>query len=84
MGQSPPDLQDRVAALESLMSHIRHDVRSALAPALLAADMMQASPDTRAQRSGATVVRAIERVLVMLDATRDVVPPRPDAPVRPQ
>ena len=92
MGQSLPDLlqdlQGKIVTLEALMSRTRHDVRSALAPAMLAADLMRASPDPRTQRSGDTVVRAIERVLDSLDATREVVPPRPGqaalprAPVR--
>lgn len=76
MGQSLSDLQSRVDTLETLLARTRHDVRSALAPAMLAADMLRANPDPRAQRSAATVLRAIERVLEMLDATREVVPPR--------
>jgi hypothetical protein len=75
MGQSLADLQARIDALEALTSRIRHDVRSALAPAMLAADMMQANADPKVQRSAATVVRAIERVLDMLEATRETVPP---------
>ncbi len=74
MGEPLPDLQFRIAALETMISRTRHDIRSALAPAMLAADMMQTSPDPRAQRSGAIVVLAIERVLAMLDATRQVPP----------
>ena len=80
MAQPPQDPHARIAELETLISRIRHDVRSALAPAMLAADMMQASTDPRVQRSGATVVRAIERVLVMLDSTRETVPGRPTEP----
>ena len=41
-----------------LLSRTRHDVRSALAPAMLAADQLRASADPRAQRSAATVLRA--------------------------
>lgn len=77
MGQSLTDLQSRVAALETVLSRTRHDVRSALAPAMLAADMLRASTDPRARRSGATVERAIERVLAALDATHGAVPPVP-------
>jgi hypothetical protein len=80
MGQSLPDLNSRIVALESLMSRTRHDIRSALAPAMLAADMLRGSTDPKAQRSGATVVRSIERVLGMLDSTREIVPSRVDLP----
>ncbi len=75
MGQSLADLQSRIDTLEKLTSRMRHDVRSALAPAMLAADMLRANPDPKAQRNGATVVRAIERVMEILEATRETVPP---------
>lgn len=81
MGQSLPDLPARVSNLETLLSRTRHDVRSALAPAMLSADMLHANPDPRVQRSAATVLRAIERVLEILDSTREIVPPRKDQPV---
>ncbi len=80
MDRSLRDLQSRIITLEALLSRTRHDVRSALAPAMLAADMLRASPDPRVQRSAATVVRAIERVLEMLDSTREVMPTQPDQP----
>ncbi len=83
MGQSLEDLQSRISALEAMIGRTRHDVRSALAPAMLAGDMMRASTDPRVQRAGTTVVRAIERVLSMLDTTRAEVPARPDATARP-
>ena len=76
MNESPSEPEARVQALEALLSRLRHDVRSALAPALLAADMLGANPDPKVQRNSATVVRAIERVMVMLDGTRQIVPPR--------
>ena len=82
MGQPLADLQSRIASLESQLSRTRHDVRSALAPAMLAADMLRASTDPRVQRSASTVLHAIERVLVMLDATREP-PPRPVQPPAP-
>ncbi len=83
MGQSPDDLQSRIAALEAMIARTRHDVRSALAPAMLAGDMMRASTDPRVQRGGITVVRAIERVLSMLDTTRAEVPAQPDPAASP-
>lgn len=83
MGQSPDDLQSRIAALEAMIARTRHNVRSALAPAMLAGDMMRASTDPRVQRGGITVVRAIERVLSMLDTTRAEVPAQPDPAASP-
>ena len=76
MGQSPAELQSRITALETLMRRARHDVRSALAPALLAADMMRTHADPKVQGSGATVARSIARVLDTLDSTCALVPPR--------
>ncbi len=80
MAQFSQDPHSRIAELETLMSRTRHDVRSALAPAMLAADMLQANTDPRVQRCGATVVRAIERVMMMLDSTREAVPAQPPEP----
>ena len=77
MSSSPDELLSRIAELETLLSRTRHDIRSALAAALLAADMLRESADPKTQRSGATVVRAVERVMALLDATRDLVPSRP-------
>ena len=76
MDSSPADLQSRIAALETLLRRARHDVRSALAPALLAADMMRTHADPKVQGSGATVARSIARVLDTLDSTCALVPPR--------
>ena len=78
MSQSIAELHSRIARLETLLSRARHDVRSGLSPALLAADMLRDNPDPRVQRAGITVLRAIEHVLAMLDATRDPVPARPE------
>ena len=76
MAEPLADPQARIDTLERLLSRMRHDVRSALAPAMLAADMLQTNADARAQRCGATVVRAVEKVMEMLEATRETVPPR--------
>jgi hypothetical protein len=73
MEQGPAE---RIAELESLVALMRHDVRSALAPAMLAADLLHGHADPKVQRSAANVVRSIERVLEMLDASQSAVPPR--------
>jgi len=78
-GMPPQELQSRIDALQMMMARTRHDVRSALAPAMLAAEMLKANPDPKVQRSGATMVRAIERVLGMLDSTRELAPTPPPA-----
>ena len=80
MGQLLPDLPSRIASMENLLSRTRHDIRSALAPAMLSADMLRSNPDPRVQRSAASVLRSIERVLEILDATREAVPSRKDKP----
>jgi signal transduction histidine kinase len=72
-----------IAQLEALVSQTRHDIRSALTPAMLAADLMRANEDPRVQRSGEVVVAAVERTLKILKATRDVVPPKAAQPHRP-
>jgi hypothetical protein len=69
-------LQSRIAALETLIRRIRHDVRSALAPAMLAADMMRMHAEPKVQGSGAVVARSVERVLGTLDSTHKLVPPQ--------
>ena len=81
MSQTPLDAPlgeggARVAALEQLFSRTRHDVRSALAPALLAAELLASQPDPRVQRHATTVVRAIEKVLQTLEASRAEVSPK--------
>ncbi len=67
---SGADSASRAVALEQLFARTRHDVRSALAPALLAAELLAAQPDARVQRHATTVVRAIEKVLQTLEASR--------------
>jgi hypothetical protein len=70
----------RVAELEALVARMRHDVRSGLAPAMLAADLLALHPDPKVQRGGSNVMRSIERVLAMLDASHATVPARGDTP----
>jgi hypothetical protein len=83
MDQSVAALQARIAQLEALVSQTRHDVRSALTPAMLAADLMRTNDDPRVQRSGAVVVAAVERTLKILKATRDIVAPKASNPKGP-
>jgi hypothetical protein len=73
--------QSRIEELERLVSELRHDLRGAISPAALIADRLRQSNDPAMQRSGKTIDIVVERVLAILDATRQVVPPR--GPSRP-
>ncbi len=52
----------RLAALEATIGKTSHDVRGSLSPALLAAERLQANPDTAISRTGDLLIAAIERV----------------------
>jgi hypothetical protein len=60
----------RLAALEAATSSLRHDVRGMLSPALLVADRLLAHPDPKIARAGETVVKAVNRAIERLAATR--------------
>jgi hypothetical protein len=62
--------EQRIAASETTLSKLRHDVRGALSPALLSADRLTMNKDPAVVRSAEMVVSAIERVSALLDATR--------------
>ncbi len=61
---------ERAIALERAMSRLRHDVRGALSPALLAVDRLTLAADPVLQKNAAIVVGAIERASAILDASR--------------
>lgn len=75
--------QARVAELERLVSELRHDLRGAVSPAALIADRLRQSGDPTIQRSGNTISVVVERVLAILDATCEVVPPGTGGPTGP-
>lgn len=69
---------ERLATLERSTSRLRHDLRGALSPALLAVDRLTLSADPAVKRSADAVVRAIERASAIIDASRapgSVAPP---------
>jgi hypothetical protein len=68
-------LKSRVAELERLVADLRHDLRGAISPAALVADRLRQSDDPAMQRSGKTIGIVVERVLAILDATGQAVPP---------
>lgn len=45
---------------------LRHDLRNALAPALLCADLLRDSADPSVARNAATIVAALERAMGLL------------------
>lgn len=67
--------RSRIEELERLVSELRHDLRGAMSPAVLVADRLRQSGDPAVQRSGQTIGAVVERVLAILDATCQVVPP---------
>jgi hypothetical protein len=69
-------VQLRVEQLERLISELRHDLRGAVSPAALVADRLRQNADPAVQRSGNTISTVIERVLAILEATCQAVPPR--------
>jgi len=68
--------QSRVEELERLVCDLRHDLRGAISPAALIADRLRQSNDPAVQRSGMTIGTVVERVLTILEATFQAVPPR--------
>jgi hypothetical protein len=68
--------QARIEQLERVISELRHDLRGAISPAALVADRLGNSADPAVQRSGRTIQAVVDRVLAILDATCESVPPR--------
>ncbi len=75
--------RSRAEVLELLVSELRHDLRGAISPAALIADRLRQSSDPAVQRSGKTISVVVERVLAILDATCQTVPPRASGPSGP-
>ncbi|GBR50099.1 hypothetical protein AA106555_0088 [Neokomagataea thailandica NBRC 106555] len=50
-------------------ARVRHDVRNALASALLSADILESHPDPNVQEHAATVIQSIERALNYLKSS---------------
>lgn len=76
-------VKSRVDELERLVSELRHDLRGAISPAALIADRLRQSNDPAVQRSGRTIGIVVERVLAILEATCQAVPPRGSAEAGP-
>jgi hypothetical protein len=68
--------QARIEELEKLVSALRHDLRGAITPAALIADRLRQNSDPAVQRSAARIAEVVERILVRLNATYELVPQR--------
>ncbi len=56
----------QVDAIESQIKGLRHDLRGALAPAMIMADKLTVSSDPAVRKSGEAVVKSIERASALL------------------
>ncbi len=70
-------LQNRVDQLEAFVASLRHDIRGLITPAALVADRLMLSGDPAIQHSARTIIQVVECIVAALNATYDVVPPRP-------
>ncbi len=66
-----PELEQQVATRRANLRQIRHDIRGALSPALLATDRLLASPDPVVKRSAEIVVRSVDRAIALLADSPD-------------
>jgi hypothetical protein len=71
-----PSLHERVDQLERLISSLRHDLRGIVTPAVLIADSLVRNPDPIIQRSAARIADTVERIILRLNATYELVPAR--------
>ena len=75
----------RLAALGSAVARISHDLRGILTPVLLTAERLENHPDQAVRRSGAIMLRAVDRATDLvrrtLDFAREGPPPLDLAPV---
>jgi len=90
--QAAADLETRIRDLEETSSHLRHDLRGVLSPALMMADRLLRNEDPAVRRAGQAVVRSVERATTLLaenqrETVRAEIPAEPGAahaPPRPQ
>ena len=66
--------EDRVEQLEKLVSSLRHDVRGIVTPVALAAYHLNKSSDPAIQRSAARIDEMVERLVLRLNSTYELVP----------
>jgi signal transduction histidine kinase len=61
----------RLAALGNAVERISHDMRAILAPVLLAAERLQTHADPAVQRTGAMLLRTVDRATDLINRTLD-------------
>ena len=76
-------LEAEIATHRDRLRQLRHDIRGALSPALLASDRLLDHADPVVKRSAEIVVRSVDRAIVLLADTPDapgglVLPPIPE------
>jgi hypothetical protein len=69
------DAAHRIEQLERELSQLRHFIRGALSPAVLMADAVSTYADPKVARAAATVISAVDRVVLRLRETHAVLPP---------
>ena len=70
--------QARLDALQTQVSNLRHDLRGALSPALIASDRLVAHADPAIRRAGETVMRSVEQASALITASKTQKPPGGD------
>ena len=67
--------EDRMEQLEKLVTSLRHDVRGIVTPVALAAHHLHKRSDPISQHSAATIDKMIDRLVLRLNSTYELVPP---------
>jgi hypothetical protein len=62
----PKTAEEPAIGAPDALSRLRHDIKGALSPALLAADMLAGSPDERTRRNAQIIIDAIESAVRLL------------------
>ena len=64
-------MEQEVATRRAKLRQIRHDIRGALSPALLATDRLLISPEPTIKRSAEIVTRSVDRAITLLSDNSD-------------
>ena len=70
-----PQFEEDATTRRAKLRQMRHDIRGALSPALLASDRLLASSDPTVKRSAEIMVRSVERAITLLADTPEANPP---------
>ncbi len=72
-------LEAEIATRRDRLRQLRHDIRGALSPALLASDRLLDHADPAVKRSAEIVVRSVDRAIILLADTPDAPAANPPA-----